>query len=259
MTWGIAHGCLRLRIAAASLACLIALGGAWAQSATVSEQYLLAAANQDRALRGLPPVRLDERLTLAAAAHARSMASRRTISHQFPGEADLARRAGDAGAFFSLITENVAEAPNATIIHDMWMQSPGHRANLLDAQVDTVGIAVVADRGQMYAVEDFTRSVRNLAVPEQEALVSSLVERTGLRIFADRGDARQTCAMLTGYAGARQPWFVMRYTAADLSVLPEQLRENLGTGRFHEAAVGACSSKRQTPFSSYSIAVLLYR
>ena len=99
---------------------------------TISEQYLFAAANRDRAAMNLPPLHLDDHLALAARLHAAEMASRRTISHQFPGEADLAKRAADSGAHFSLITENVAEASNSALIHDLWMNSAGHRANLLD-------------------------------------------------------------------------------------------------------------------------------
>jgi uncharacterized protein YkwD len=99
---------------------------------TVAEQYLLAAANEARASQGLPPVRLDPILTGASALHAREMADHASISHQFDGEPELAIRGANAGAHFSLISENVGEAPTSVIIHDLWMNSPGHRANLLD-------------------------------------------------------------------------------------------------------------------------------
>jgi hypothetical protein len=231
---------------------------AWGQSVSVSEQYLLAAANQDRAAHELRPVRIDPLLCAAALFHAHAMAARGTISHQFSGEADLATRAAAAGARFSLVTENVAEASNSALIHDLWMKSAGHRANLLDPQVDAVGIAVVAQHGQLYAVEDFARTVERLSLPEQEEEVGRLIEATGAKTVDDPTDARQTCQLASGYAGARQPWFVMRYSAADLSTLPEQLSNKLSTGKYHWAAVGACLGLRQTPFSSYSVAVMLY-
>jgi len=225
---------------------------------TVAERFLLAAANQDRAARGLPQLRFDEHLALAARLHAYEMAKRGTISHQFPGEQDLAARAGDAGSHFSLVTENVAEAPNSAEIHDLWMNSEGHRANLLDPKVDSVGIAVIRSRGEFYAVEDFAHTVQSLTLAQQEATVSSLLAHSGLQLDPPNEDARQTCQLSTGYAGSRKPWFVMRYTSSDIHRLPDQLSSRIASGQYREAVVGACVPEHQTPFTSYSIAVLLY-
>ena len=224
----------------------------------VSEQYLLAAANQDRAAHGLAPVRLEGRLVEAARRHAYEMVRHRTISHQFAGEAGLAERAGKAGARFSLVTENVAEASNAALIHELWMQSAGHRANLLDAAVDEVGIAVVQDHGQLYAVEDFAKAVERLSLEEQEGAVASLMEASGLKVTAGTEGARQTCGLAKGWAGERQPWFVMRWTSSDARRLPEQLTTRLGNGRYREAEVGACATGKAGPFTSYSLAVMLF-
>jgi hypothetical protein len=237
--------------------CALAPAG-FLRAQNVSEQYLLAAANQDRAAHGLAPVKLDSHLVLAARDHARAMASEGTISHQFAGERDLATRAGDAGAHFSLISENVAEASNAAKIHEMWMNSEGHRANLLDPNVDSVGIAVVQKARQLYAVEDFGRTVRLLSLDQQEAEVGGMLSSAGLRIANAKADARQTCTLSTGYTGSRQPWFVMRWTSGSLDRLPDELNARLTTGKYHEAAVGACVTGKQGPFTSYSIAVLLF-
>ena len=236
---------------------MLGIGAAGAQ-ATVSEQYLLAAANADRAAHGVGPVTLDEHLGLAARGHAYEMAKHGGISHQFAGEPDLATRAGDAGAHFSLISENVAEASNSALIHDLWMHSAGHRANLLDPAVNAVGIAVVQDHGQLYAVEDFGKTVASLSLGEQEATVGKKLAGMGLAVANGGGDARQTCTMETGYAGARQPWFVMRYTSSDIGRLPEELTTRVATGKYHQAAVGACVTGKQGAFTSYNLAVLLY-
>ncbi len=64
--------------------------------------------------------------------------------------------------------------------------------------------------------------------------------------------------MDTGYAGARKPWFVMRFTAASLDHLPDTLRSRLASGKYHSAAVGACDAKGSGPFTPYSIAVMLF-
>ena len=225
---------------------------------TVGEQYLLAAANQERAARGIPELRIDPTLVKAASYHAHEMAIHAGISHQFPGEPELATRGAEAGTHFSLITENVAEAPSAVVIHDLWMKSPGHRANLLDPHVNVIGIAIVNRDNQLYAVEDFARTVETLSLNEQESAVASLLTQSGLQLTNTTTDARKTCAMSTGYAGHRQPWFIMRYTAANLNEIPSQLKTRLSTGKYHQAAVGACTDPANGPFTAYNIAVLLF-
>ena len=228
------------------------------QRPSVAETFLLAAANQDRMGRGLQPLRVDPHLVLAARMHAFEMARRGRISHQFDGEQDLAARAGESGAHFSLITENVAQSPDSSRIHDLWMNSEGHRANLLDPHVDAVGISVVRVHGEYFAVEDFAHIVARLSLQEQESTVASMLAKSGLTISPVAGDARETCRLSTGFAGERKPWFVMRYTSSDIGRLPSQLVDRIESGRYREAAVGACSAGKQTPFTSYSMAVLLY-
>ena len=229
-----------------------------ANNLTIAEQYLFVAANEARANQGLSPLRLDPVLTEASALHAREMANHATISHQFDGEPELATRGANAGAHFSLISENVGEAPSSVIIHDLWMHSPGHRANLLDPNVDSIGIAIVTRDNQLYAVEDFASTVKILTLNQQERTVAGVLAQSGMRVAETTEDARQTCTMSSGYAGSRQPWYIMRYTAASLNALPNQLKSRLMSGKYHQAAVGACPATRKSSFTAYNIAVLLY-
>lgn len=227
--------------------------------ASVAEQYLFSAANAERMQRGLPPVKWDETLHRAAQRHAGEMAARASISHQYPGEADLANRGHEAGAKFTVISENVAEAWSAPEIHDAWMRSPDHRANLLDPRVNAVGISVERRGGQLYAVEDFDRSVQSLRFEDQENAIAELLQTEArLNVLPGAENARRTCEMSTGYAGTIKPWFVMRFTAASLDRLPNTLRAKLATGKYHSAAVGACDAKSTGPFTAYSIAVMLF-
>jgi hypothetical protein len=226
---------------------------------SVAEEYLFSAANAERTQRGLPALTWNERLYNAARAHCEQMAERASISHQYAGEAGLAQRAGMAGARFSVISENVAEAPTAVRIHDAWMHSPGHRANLLDVRVDSVGISVLSRNGQLYAVEDFGKSVAPFSYQEQESKVASLLTTVApVTILPTTDDVLRTCAMSTGYAGKRMPWFVMRYTTADLSQLPGALAAQLRKGKLHEAAVGACASHNSKSFTAFNIVVMLF-
>jgi uncharacterized protein YkwD len=238
---------------------------AGASAPSIAEQYLFAAANRERVSRGLGVLRHDPVLARAAAFHARQMAEHGGISHEFPGEPGLAARAASAGVHFSIVSENVAEAPESTVIHDMWMKSEGHRVNLLDPNVNVAGISVVYRDHQFYAVEDFASTVESLSLDQQESTVASLLAATGIGVANTATTAksatlaaRRTCAMDTGYAGDRKPWFVMRYTASTLSDLPSQLKTRLNSGKYHQAVVGACSSTESSPFASYNIAVLLY-
>lgn len=227
-----------------------------------AEQFLLTAANQERTARGLQPLRLDSTLTQAAAGHAREMAAHGAISHQFPGEPKLSVRGANAGARFNLISENVAQAPVAAMIHDLWMHSEGHRENLLDPNVDAVGIAVVKRGDEYYAVEDFANILQPLAFSAQETAVAGLLAKSGMEIATGKvmseQDARRTCSMSTGYAGSRAPWYIMRYTAHSVSALPAQLQSRLSSGQYHQAVVGACADDSSGPFKAYNIAVLLY-
>jgi hypothetical protein len=229
---------------------------------TVAEQYLLSAANQERAARGLSQLRRDPQLAYAAAGHARLMAEHSGISHQFSHEAPLTDRGASAGVPFSVISENVAEAPNAVQIHDMWMHSEHHRDNLLDPSIDSAGISVVERNGELYAVEDFAKTVRAVSLEEQESAIASLVVQPGaVALTSDPhaiSAARETCAMTTGFAGTRTPWFVMRFTSDSLSHVPSELTSRVASGRYREAAVGACSASGKSAFTSYNFAVLLY-
>jgi hypothetical protein len=227
---------------------------------TVAEQYLLSAANVERAQRGLQPLRWDGALYQAASYHAQQMAERESISHQYDGEPELTARGQEAGARFSVISENVAEAPSAILIQEAWMNSPKHRDNLLDPRVDSIGIRVVDREGLLYAVEDFDRSVMDLSLEQQENAVGQLLQsRSAVEIVPTSDNARRTCAMGSGYVGNQRPGFVMRYTAFDLTRLPEMLTQKLASGKYRDAEVGACAAEGAHNFSVYSIAVMLYQ
>ena len=257
------HRRLTLALAMAMLPCALTQQPAiYALTPTIAEQYLLSAANQERTARNLPMLHRDPNLARAAAQHAQVMAEHASISHQFPGEPELTSRAAAMGVAFSLVSENVAEAPSAVQIHTMWMQSPGHRANLLDPAVDAVGIRVIARNGELYAVEDFARTVPSTSLEQQESAISALIAQPGRIALAasdaDISSARQTCSMSSGFAGTHKPWFVMRFTSSSLTELPGELKSHLASGRYHQAVVGACAGNSSSKFTAYNFAVLLY-
>ncbi len=175
-----------------------------------------------------------------------------------PGEADLAARALDAGARFSHITENIGKAVYASAFHNGWMHSPGHRANILDAAADSIGISVVEGDEQLFAVEDFSRAVELLSFEEQEKRVGELLVARGLHLVQIGNDAPKSCELDRDYAGNSKPRYIAHYETPNLSQLPESLAKELRSGRYKTAAVGACAAKPSSGFSRFRIVVLLY-
>jgi uncharacterized protein YkwD len=253
-----------MQIASKTVALLISSltflpGTGFAQRAgTGAEQLLFDSANRERIAQGLPPLKWDRVLARSASQHALRMAQQNSLSHQFSGEPDLIARATQAGARFSTIAENVAEGPSAAYIHAQWMKSPPHRANLIDSDLDSIGIAVAERNGMLFAVEDFSRAVPNLSIEEQEAPVSTLLQASGLRLLDETRDARRTCAIDRGYVGKTKPLSVVRYETADVGQVPQDLEQKIESGRYHSAAVGACPAPGHSGFARYRLAVLLY-
>lgn len=225
-------------------------------------EQLMALANESRAEAGLGRLVWDESLTAAARAHCLRMATEGPIAHRYTGEEGLSDRAAKAGARFDLIEENVAVGPNPAAIHAEWMQSPGHRANLLNPEVNRVGIAVVAVRGVLYATADYAHSVQKLTQAQVEARVAELIRVSGVQVRSDPAQARAACPLDHGLPtaqGGPQATFVMRWQDSNLGRLPDALTEKLASGQYHMAAVGSCAAQGvEGSFTAYRVAVLLY-
>jgi hypothetical protein len=225
-------------------------------------EQLLALANEARAAHGAGPLKWDPALAQAARQHCLRMAAEGPISHRYAGEADVSERAGQAGAHFSLIEENVAIGPDPAAIHEEWMHSPGHRTNLLNPQVDKMGAALVSSRGVLYAVADYERAVPVLTQVQVEAAAEHLLREQGIVTFVDRAEARAYCERGRGTEGAIgsiQPKFKLLWQSPDLSSLPEALVEQLAPRQYRQAAVGSCPAQDvEGSFSAFRVAVLLY-
>jgi hypothetical protein len=203
-------------------------------------QILFQSANRERAANGLGLLKWDPRLASAAHQHAQRMAAENTLSHQLPGEPDMVGRAKLAGAHYSSLAENVAQGPNAENIHKQWMHSPPHRANLLDPQLNSIGIATAEYKGTLFAVEDFSLATQKLSLQEQERIVAEKLTSSGLHLLHYEAEARRSCTMDNGYAGSHTPSFVLHYATPDLQTLPDMLKQRIQTGKYHSGLVGAC-------------------
>jgi uncharacterized protein YkwD len=248
---------LKIGTCVLALACLLGIT-CRANAQSNEARQLMQATNEDRAQHGLEPLRWDPALARAAQAHAYQMVRHGELSHQYAGEPALVERAGHGGAHFSTVAENIAVAANPQVVEAEWMHSPPHRHNILDPRLTTVGIGLVRQGNNLWAVEDFSAAVAQMGSSQIEQKVEQLVAERGIRSVNASSAARQTCAMDHGFAGQR-PNFVMRWEGSDLSRLPEVLEEKISTGRYRTAAVGACGSgNRGQGFTTYRLAVLLF-
>jgi uncharacterized protein YkwD len=220
---------------------------------------LVRLANQARAAAGLKPLQWDPRLAEAARQHCLRMVAEGAMAHRFDGELDVEQRAAQAGARFSMMEENVAIAETLASIQSGWMNSPEHLANILSPDVDRIGVAVVARSAGLYAVADYERAVPMLTQAQVEAAVAGLLRPAGVALLSDTIDARSLCADDSNGPSGEKPGFRMLWQATDLTRLPPQLVEKLGSGQYHEAAVGSCSPQNLTgSIAAYRVAVLLY-
>jgi uncharacterized protein YkwD len=113
-----------------------------AQSAT------LCLVNIERRKRGLPSLKSDAKLRRAAAGHSRDMVRRRYFDHTTPSGKTPGDRARAAGYNWSTVGENIAWgggrfATPRSIVR-MWMNSPGHKANILGSSYRDAGSGVAA-------------------------------------------------------------------------------------------------------------------
>jgi hypothetical protein len=221
------------------------------------EKFLFDAVNHDRASEGFAPLAWNAELAAAARTHLHRMVERRSLSHQFPGEPDLAERSRSAGAHFSMLAENIALAPSVSELHIGWMNSLPHRQNILNPKLTAIGIAVEMRGEEYFAVQDFSTAVSSLSKAEQEKKVGELLHARGLRITENSADARKACDSSVAVPGVTS-LAIFHFEAPDLNELPAQLVGAIKKGSYKTAAVGACSAADPRGFSRFRIAVLLY-
>jgi uncharacterized protein YkwD len=129
-------------------------------------QEALELVNDERGQRGLPELRLEAELNEAALRHARDMHERGYYAHESPdGENVMDRYLTVGGARWRLVTENIVRCENCAILdeatlkhlHKGWMNSPEHRANILNKGLDRFGFgAAGSGAGGLYAIQTFS-------------------------------------------------------------------------------------------------------
>jgi uncharacterized protein YkwD len=113
--------------------------------------------NARRAEAGCPAVRSDDKLTIAARAHSADMAARNYFSHDTLEGVKFSTRITNAGYRWSGAGENIAKGQRTPAeVMTGWMNSPGHRANILNCGFKDLGVGVAADSyGSLLWTQDF--------------------------------------------------------------------------------------------------------
>ncbi|WP_329005914.1 CAP domain-containing protein [Kribbella sp. NBC_00709] len=128
------------------------------------ERQVLEYTNQIRQQQGCGPLRLDSALVEAAGEHASDMVRRHYMDHTNPEGQDPGDRMAADGYRGSSWGENIAAGyDSAQKVVAAWMQSDGHRKNILNCRFTTIGIGydpgkVKSDYGPGSWVQDFGRS-----------------------------------------------------------------------------------------------------
>jgi uncharacterized protein YkwD len=113
-----------------------------------AEAEVVRLVNVERQQAGCDPLTSDDRLQAAARAHSADMAARNYFSHTTPEGVDFATRITAAGYAWRGAGENIAKGyrtPEAVMTG--WMNSAGHKANILNCSFRDLGVGVAADAG----------------------------------------------------------------------------------------------------------------
>lgn len=126
-----------------------------ANEATRAEDAVIELTNKARATAGCAPLRFDTRLRTAARRHSTDMGLNDYFSHTSQDGDTFADRIEAAG-YPHPGAENIARGyQTAAEVMDGWMNSPGHRANILNCGLRTIGVGVYFAPGGPWWTQDF--------------------------------------------------------------------------------------------------------
>ncbi|MEU9145469.1 CAP domain-containing protein [Streptomyces sp. NPDC048349] len=131
-------------------------GGSSGSASGDSESAVLALVNKERAAAGCGPLAANAQLTAAARAYSDTMARSGVMSHTGPDGSTMTTRVEAAGYGWSRLGENIARGQaDADAVMNAWMNSPGHRANILNCAFREIGIGVHKGDGGPWWTQNF--------------------------------------------------------------------------------------------------------
>lgn len=135
-----------------------------ADSPTPIETRVLELTNRERVAAGLPALKAEMKLVQAGRLHSQEMSELGYFSHTSPtpGRATPRQRVESVGARSMAIGENIymssgrspEEVPARALTS--WMNSPGHRANILSPDFTSLGIGIYVSGPDVYVTQVFS-------------------------------------------------------------------------------------------------------
>ncbi len=151
-------------LVAALAAAFIALAAPSASALSSYEACFYNSLNAERVAVGRPKLTLKSDLINNARKHSEEMAADGTIYHND-------NLANEIGGNWWALGENVGMGPSCASIHDAFMASPGHKANILDKDYNQIGVGVVVKDETIYVTEVFAGRPMSSSTPSAPAPV----------------------------------------------------------------------------------------
>ena len=112
------------------------------------EKKMFQRINKARANHGKPPLKLSAEISKMARNHSKKMAAEGQVFHS-------CLTCKFQGWNWSALGENVGKGKTIGKVHQAFMKSPGHRANILSTKYKKVGIGIVEAKGWLWVTEIF--------------------------------------------------------------------------------------------------------
>lgn len=115
-------------------------------SPSAVEQAVIDLTNAERKKAGLTPYKVDAKLVASARAKSKDMATNNYFNHHSPTYGSIDKQLGQFGVSFRGWGENIAKGQqNAEQVVTAWMNSPGHKENILNPKMTHIGVGFDAN------------------------------------------------------------------------------------------------------------------
>jgi len=149
---------------------IVETNSSYANDSLIVEE-IIKLTNIERVREGLPKLSSSARLGAIAEAKAVDMITRHYFAHESPSGVDIGGLASTYGYAYLHIGENLALGDFASSSHVVngWMNSPGHRANIMGADFTEIGVSALRGawegREVWFAVQEFGKPMPNCPAP----------------------------------------------------------------------------------------------
>lgn len=123
------------------------------QSGAVEVLLMLNLVNGEREKAELAPLKLNQKLTEVAHIKSQDMIDNNYFAHESPTYGSPFEMIEHFGISFRYAAENIAMHPSVQSAHQGLMNSPGHRANILNPNLTGIGLGIVNSRGIYYVTQ----------------------------------------------------------------------------------------------------------